>query len=112
MKTYCFALGLHDDLALIAEYKWYHQLENAWPNVLECIRGEGVVSEDTYLAGNRLFMVLQTTDSFSLDAKRAADTMNAEMQKREALMSKFQKPLEVTFPGEKWVLMEKMFEMR
>jgi L-rhamnose mutarotase len=112
MKTYCFALDLLDDPDLIAEYKQHHKLENVWPQVLDCIRDEGVLSEEIYLAGNRLFMILQTTDDFSLDAKTAANKMNTEMQKWEALMWKYQKPLPHAEPGEKWVQMEKIFEVR
>jgi L-rhamnose mutarotase len=111
MKTYCFALDLHDDPALIAEYKRYHKLENIWPPVLETIQAHGVVSETIYLAGNRLFMILQTTDDFSLDAKAAADGANTDMQRWEELMWKFQKPLPFAQNRQKWVPMEKIFEV-
>ena len=63
-------------------------------------------------AGNRLFMILHTTDDFSLEAKRAADSANSEMQKWEELMWRFQKPLPFARPGEKWVLMERIFEVK
>jgi L-rhamnose mutarotase len=112
MKTFCFALDLHDDPDLIAEYKRYHELENIWPQVLDCIRADGILREEIYLAGNRLVLILQTMDEFSLDAKMAADRECPEMQKWEKLMWKFQKPLPFARPGEKWVLMEKIFEVR
>jgi L-rhamnose mutarotase len=112
MKTYCFALDLHDDPGLIEEYKLYHGQERIWPEVLEHIRGAGIVSEEIYLAGNRLFMILKTTDDFSLEAKMAADRESPQMQKWEELMWKFQKPLPHAKPGEKWVRMEKIFEVR
>lgn len=111
MKTYCFALDLHDDPELIEEYKQYHG-EKIWPEVMESVLTYGVVSEEIYLAGNRLFMILQTTDDFSLDAKRAADSSNPRMQEWEKLMWKFQKALPFAQPGEKWVPMEKIFEAR
>jgi L-rhamnose mutarotase len=111
MKTYCFALDLHDDPALIEEYKRYHKLENIWPAVLQSIRAHGVVSEEIYLAGNRLFMILETTDDFSLDAKAAAEAANADMQCWEELMWKFQKPLPFARSGQKWVPLEKIFEV-
>ena len=112
MKTYCFALDLHDDPELIAEYRRYHEPEHVWPEVLACIKEDGVLSEEIYLAGNRLFMVLRTTDNFALDAKREADEANSAMQRWEKLMWKFQKPLPQAKPGEKWVRMEKIFEIR
>jgi len=112
MKTYCFALDLHDDPALIEEYKRYHRLENIWPEVLHCIRDKGVLSQEIYLAGNRLVLILKTADDFDLDAKAAADNANPEMRKWEELMWKFQKPLPHARPGEKWVRMEKIFEVK
>ena len=111
MKTYCFALDLHDDPELIAEYRRYHELEHIWPPVLEAIRSNGVLSEEIYLAGNRMFMILRTTDDFSFDAKAAADSSNPDMQKWEELMWKYQKPLPFARPGQKWVLMEKIFSI-
>jgi len=111
MKTYCFALDLHDNPELIEEYKRYHRQEHIWPEVLECIRAKGVVSQKIYLAGNRLVLILETTDDFDLDAKTAADSTSPEMRKWEELMWKFQKPLPVARPGEKWVRMEKIFEV-
>jgi len=109
MKTYCFALDLHEDPGLIEEYKRYHQKEHIWPEVLESALDHGVISEEIYLAGNRLFMILRTTDDFSLDAKNAADSASAVMQKWEELMWKYQKPLPWAKPGQKWVPMEKIF---
>jgi L-rhamnose mutarotase len=111
MKTYCFALDLHDNPDLIEEYKRYHRQENIWPEVLACIRAKGVVSQKIYLAGNRLVLILETTDDFDLDAKAAADSASPEMRKWEELMWKFQKPLPHARPGEKWVRMEKIFEV-
>jgi L-rhamnose mutarotase len=81
MKTFCVALDLHEDPALIEEYKRYHGLENIWPPVLQSIRANGVVSEEIYLASNRLFMILHTTNDFSLVAKVAAGAANADMRR-------------------------------
>jgi L-rhamnose mutarotase len=112
MKTYCLALDLKNDTALIDEYKQYHKQKNIWPAVVENIKSMGILSEEIYLIGTRLFMILQTTDDFSLQTKMAADQANPDMQKWEALMWKYQKPLPEALPGEKWVLMEKIFEIR
>lgn len=112
MKTYCFALDLQDDPGLIAEYRSYHQQENVWPEVLECTRDSGNLSEDSYLAESRLFMILQTTDDFSLEDKIEAGRRNPVMQKWEALMWTYQRPLPHARPNDKWVPMEKIFEVR
>lgn len=111
MKTFCLVLDLKDDPDLIAEYKRYHQIENVPSGVLANIRGYGIVSEEIYLAGNRMVMILKTEDSFSLEAKRTTDANNLEMQRWEELMWKYQSPLPFAQPGEKWVLAEKIFEV-
>lgn len=110
MKTYCFTLDLHNDPDLVAEYKRWHTREHIWPEVIDCLRANGVLSEEIYLAGNRLFMILRTTEDFSLDAKISADKASPVMQKWEELMNRFQKPLPEARPGQKWVPMEKIFE--
>lgn len=110
MKRYCFALDLKDDPALIEEYKRYHQPEGIWPEVMQCIRANGVLREEIYCTGNRLFMILETTDDCSLEAKQAADRASAVMQRWEELMNRFQHPLPQAHPGQKWIPMEKIFE--
>lgn len=112
MKTYCFALDLHEDPELIAEYRRYHHEEVIWPEVVDRIRSEGVLSEEIYMTGNRLFMILCTTDQFSLEAKQASDSQDPRMRAWEELMWKFQKPLPHAVADEKWVLMEKIFEVK
>ena len=111
MKTWCLTLDLHNDPDLIEKYKWYHQRENIWPEVVENIRGQGILSEQIYCVADRLFMVLETTDDFSFEAKALIDAANPKMQEWEELMWTFQKPLPQAKPGEKWVLMEKIFEL-
>ena len=112
MKTYCLALDLQDNPELIAEYKRYHEPGTIWPEVVKAIMSNGVLSEELYLLGTRMVMILQTTDDFSLEKKSAADLANPKMQEWEKLMWKFQKPLPQARPNEKWMQMEKIFEVK
>ena len=111
MKTYCLALDLKDDPALIAEYRRYHERDVIWPEVVENIQGQGILSEEIFLLGTRLVMVLRTTDEFSFETKAATDRANVRMQAWEKLMWTYQQPLPQAKPGEKWVLMKKIFEI-
>lgn len=111
MKTYCLALDLKDDPALIAEYKRMHEPGVIWPEVIESIRSHGILSEQIFLLGTRLVMVLQTTDAFSFEARACADSANSRVRDWEELMWKFQQPLSQASPGQKWVLMDKVFEI-
>ena len=108
-RRYCLTLDLRDDPELIAEYRRHH--EHVWPEVLQSIRGAGIVGLEIYLLGTRMCMVMEVNDQFSFEAKSAADRSNPKVQEWEQLMWKFQKALPEARPGEKWLLMEKIFEL-
>ena len=109
MKRYCLALDLQNDPKLIAEYKLYHQ--KIWPEITKSIRDAGIEDMEIYLLGTRLFMVMEVNDKFSFEAKTKADRANPKVREWEELMWKFQKPLPNAKPGEKWVLMERIFKL-
>lgn len=107
MIRYCLALDLKNDEALIAEYEMYHQ--RVWPEVLQSIRDSGIEKMEIYRIGNRLFMIIETTDSFSFEKKAEADGANPIVVQWEELMWKYQQALPGSIPGQKWVLMKKIF---
>jgi L-rhamnose mutarotase len=109
MKRYCLALDLKDDPQLIAEYEAYHRA--VWPEIKQSILDSGITNMEIYRFGNRLFMIMETDDSFSFDRKSTMDSSNPKVQEWEQLMWKFQQPLPGSKPGEKWVLMERIFNL-
>lgn len=111
MRRYCFALDLVDDPALIHEYEFWHKKENGWPEIQKSIIDAGITLMDIYRTGNRLFMIMEVEDDFSFETKAKMDAENPKVQEWEFLMWKFQKPLEWAKPGEKWVQMQKIFEL-
>lgn len=111
MKTYCLALDLKDDPQLIEEYKKLHFPGNIWPEVVERIKADGVLGEEIYQVGTRMVMILRTTDDFSFDAKALKDRSSPKMCAWEELMWKYQQAIPGSKPGEKWVMMEKIFEV-
>ena len=110
MKRYCLALDLKNDEALIAEYEEYHR--NAWPEILQSIKAAGIAQMEIYRINNRLFMIMEVNDDFSFEKKSAADASNKKVQEWEELMWKYQQALPLSKPGEKWVLMEKIFSLK
>jgi L-rhamnose mutarotase len=108
-RRYCLTLDLKDDPSLIAEYKRYH--EKIWPEITKSIKDSGIEDLEIYLLGTRMFMIMEVNDSFSFDAKGKADKANPKVQQWEELMWKFQKPLPQARPGEKWLLMERIFKL-
>ena len=109
MRRYALALDLVDDERLIAEYETYHK--DVWPEILESIRSAVIVNMEIYRAGNRLFMVMEVNDDFSFEAKAKSDSTNPHVQRWEELMWKYQQALPTASPGEKWILMDKIFSL-
>ena len=109
MKRYCLALDLVDDPALIADYERHH--DKIWPEIVQSIRSAGIDVLDIYRTGNRLFMIIEANDQFSFADKAKADAANPKVQEWETLMWKFQQGLPWAKPGEKWILMEKIFSL-
>ena len=108
---HCFALDLKDDPALIAEYERWHAPGSVWPEILVSIKSSGIKALDIYRTGNRLFMVMEVGADFTFAKKTASDAADPRVQGWEDLMWRFQQPLPWAKEGEKWVLMEKMFEL-
>ena len=108
-RRYCLALDLKDDAQLIAEYKLYH--EKIWPEITRSIKDAGIEDMEIYLLGTRMFMVMEVNERFSFEAKAKADRENPKVREWEELMWKFQRPLPEAKPGEKWLLMERIFKL-
>ncbi len=109
MKRYCLALDLINEEQLIAEYEEHHR--KVWPEIKQSITGSGITAMEIYRSGNRLVMVMETDDQFSFDRKAQMDKDNPKVQEWEALMWKYQQALPWAAPGEKWVLMDKIFSL-
>ena len=105
----CMALDLIDDPEMIQQYDRYHQ--EVWPEVLDSIRQSGIEVMEIYRTGNRLFMIMEVNDSFDLEKKAQFDTENPKVLEWERLMSTLQQPLRWAQPNQKWVPMQKIFEM-
>lgn len=108
-KRYCFALDLKDDPKLIAEYETYHK--KVWLEIIESIKSAGIKVLDVYCVSNRLFMIMETNDTFSFEAKQKTDAKNSKVEEWETLMWKYQQALPTAKPGEKWLLMERIFKL-
>lgn len=109
MKKYCFALDLIDDPDLIELYREHHK--NVWPEIEDSIQAAGIESLEIYLVANRLFMIMETLDSFSLKEKSISDQNNAKVQAWENLMWTYQKALPTASQGEKWIQMDLIYKL-
>lgn len=110
MKKYALALDLREDEELIAEYESWHK--NVPAEIRKSILDAGILSMEIYRLGNRLFMIIEAEDNFSFEKKASMDASNPRVQEWEKLMWKFQQPLPMAKEGEKWILMNRIFELK
>ena len=109
MKKYFLTLDLKNDPELIRQYEEYHK--NVWPEIISSIKNSGIEDMQIYRYETRLFMVMEVNDSFSFEKKQNADAENEKVQEWETLMWKYQQPLPGSAEGEKWKLMDKIFQL-
>ena len=106
---YCLAVDLKDDPELIAEYEKIH--EAIWPEIHASICAAGITNMEIYRVMNRLFMIMETDETFSFEKKNAADLSSEIVQKWETMLWKYQQPLPIAKNGEKWIRMDKIFQL-
>jgi L-rhamnose mutarotase len=109
IMRYCLTLDLQDDPGLIAEYEEHHR--KVWPEIKKSIHDAGIIDMEIFRQADRLFMIMETADSFSFEHKAAMDAINSKVQEWEELMWKYQRPIKGSQPGEKWILMERIFAL-
>ncbi len=110
MPRICLALDLKDNPELIAAYEEHHQ--KVWPEILQSIAGTGILDMEIYRTGNRLFMIMEVTESFDAAEKARADAENPIVQEWEELMWEYQQAIPWAEEGEKWVTMDRIFSLR
>jgi len=109
MKRYCLTLDLRNDPALIRQYEEHHKA--VWPEIIESIKDAGIEQMEIYRHGARLFMIMEVNDGFSFEKKQQADGQNQKVKEWEEMMWKYQQAVPGAAQGEKWVLMNKIFEL-
>lgn len=109
MRKYALGLDLINDPQLIQEYIDFHK--NVWPEIKTSISASGILNMEIYRFGNRLFMIMEVNDLFSFEKKAGMDASNPKVQEWEKLMWKYQSAIPGAKDGEKWVLMDKIFEL-
>jgi L-rhamnose mutarotase len=108
---YCLALDLKEDPALIARYEELHR--EVWPDVIRHIRDQGVVYMEIYRLGTRLTMIMETDDTlYDAERMKLAAESNPAIRQWEELMWQFQAPTPWTPAGQKWVPMNRIFDLQ
>ncbi len=111
MKVFAQTLDLKPDPQRIAEYDRRH--EAVWPEVLQGLRAIGIEQMRIFRHANRLFMIIETDDSFdpARDYQRYAE--DPRTQQWDQLMREFQQrvPDADSAPGAWWTEMREVFDL-
>jgi L-rhamnose mutarotase len=110
MKRYSLTLDLKNDAELIQQYEQIHK--KVWPEIISSIKESGIENMEIYRYETRLFMIMEVNDNFSFEKKNEMDKQNEKVQQWEKLMWKYQQPLPGSAEGEKWKLMNTIFELK
>ncbi len=110
-KRICQILDLQNEPSLIKAYKAYHQPGNVWPEVIQSIYDSGIEEMEIYLVENRLFMILEVSDEFSLDNKARMDAVNQKVQEWETLMQNNYQQALPWKSSKEWAPMERVFKL-
>ncbi len=110
MKEFGLTLNLKDDPEIIREYREYHS--SVWPEVTSALKQVGILDMKIWLLGRRLFMYYKAKDDFNpeIDFPKYL-ALNKRCQEWEDLMGTLQEKVPEAKPGEKWALMEQIFEL-
>ena len=109
MQTYGMTLMLRDDAEIVESYRRYHR--DAWPEVIDRLRGIGITEMKIYLLGRRLFMYMEAVDGFAPDRDFPKLAEDARYREWDELMSGLQEPAPEAKPGEWWAPMEEVFDL-
>lgn len=110
MKDFGLTLNLKDNPEIIQKYRDYHA--HAWPEVVASLKKAGILDMKIYLLGRRLFMFYTANDSFNPEIDFAKYLkLDPKCEEWENLMENLQEKVPEAKPGEKWAMMEKVFQL-
>lgn len=110
-KRYCKILTLKNDPELIKQYKSVHGINKPWPEVARGMKEVGIIDMEIYIYGNTLLMIMDTVDDF--DHEKAMEELASKPRQKEweEYVSRFQNTSAGASAGDKWTLMERIYEM-
>lgn len=110
-KRYCKTLLLENNPDLIEAYKEVHSPGNTWPEIAQGMKEVGILDMEIYIHENRLFMIMDTVADFDHDRAMNELAGKPRQSEWEAFVSRFQVTSKEASANEKWVLMERIYEL-
>lgn len=110
-KRFCKTLTLEDDPQLIEDYKKAHAAGACWPEITQGMIDVGILDMEIYLAGSRLFMIMDTVPDFDHERAMAELGTKPRQSEWETAMSKFQRTSAEASADEKWQVIERIYKL-
>ena len=110
-KRYCKTLLLENDPSLIEAYREVHKAENTWPEITQGMKEVGILDMEIYIIQNRLFMIMDTVPDFDHEQAMQELAQKPRQAEWEAYVSRFQLTTSEATADEKWVLMDRIYEL-
>ena len=110
-KRYCKTLELRNDPDLIAAYKFAHSSTQLWPEISKGMHEVGIIDMEIYIAGTRLFMIMDTLPNFDHDKAMKELALKPKQSEWEAYMARFQNTSPDATADEKWHMIERIYKL-
>jgi L-rhamnose mutarotase len=110
-KRYCKTLTLQADSALIEQYRRVHAPDAVWPEIDQGMREVGILKMEIYLAGQQLFMLMDTVADFDHDQAMSELATKPRQAEWEAFVAQFQQASATSTADQKWQLMERIYQL-
>ena len=110
-KRFCKTLTLEDDPQLIEDYKKVHAAGAGWPEITQGMLDVGILDMEIYLAGTRLFMIMDTLPDFDHEAAMTELATKPRQSEWEAYVSRFQRTSAEASADEKWQVIERIYKL-
>jgi len=110
-KRFVKTLTLKDDAQLIKEYKEAHARGAVWPEITQGMLDVGILDMEIYLAGTRLFMIMDTVPDFNHEKAMADLATKPRQSEWEKAMSRFQRTSTDANADEKWQMIERIYKL-
>jgi len=110
-KRFCKSLTLEDDPQAIEDYKKVHAAGASWPEITQGMIDVGILDMEIYLAGTRLFMIMDTLPDFDHELAMTELAGKPRQSEWEAYVSKFQRTSAEASADEKWQVLERIYKL-
>lgn len=110
-KRFCKTLTLEDDPQLIEDYKKVHAAGAGWSEITQGMMDVGILDMEIYLAGSRLFMIMDTEPDFDHERAMTELATKPRQSEWEAYVSKFQRTSAEASADEKWQVIERIYKL-